>query len=331
MCRAQAALAKGCASTSLAMAMHTHAVLTMAWRRGQGDTEVDDVLRRVATEGLILSASGTLPGSRVSIEAVPVEGGFSVRGRKRLVSGAPGGDYLVTAAGVPAARGQRQITVLLPLRGKGVTVEDDWDALGMRGSGTNSVTFEDVFVPAEDALYVTRGNHRPPRLANAEDDLPADDLSRGMRMPGLHISLAVIGATYLGAADGACQEAIRQIAGSKRADNPGVGRLTGVMVHEIQLGWWALEGMVRDTTDDRLGSPAQMMTTLLGKRQVVLSAITAAETAMELLGSTTYMRGNLFERTLRDVRAGISHPLPPEASLVQVGWTALDEAARSEP
>jgi acyl-CoA dehydrogenase len=331
MCKAQAAMAKGCPSTALAMAMHTHAVLGMAWRRGQGDTEVAEVLRRVATEGLLLSASGTLVAARIGIEARPVPGGYSITGRRRLVSGAPGADRLVIAARLVSAGGERPITILAPLSGEGVKIVDDWDALGMRGSGTNSVSFRDVFVPTDDALYVDRGNYRPQPPGTMADERPVDDLTRSMRMPGLHISLPIIGAVYLGAADGACREAIRTVAGTSRVDNPGAGHLAGVMAHEIRLGWWALEGMVRETSDETLGTNQQMITTLLGKRQVVGSAIRAAEAAMELLGSSTYLRGNLFERTLRDVRAGITHPLPPEASLVQVGWATLDEAARPSP
>jgi hypothetical protein len=41
------------------------------------------------------------------------------------------------------------------------------------------------------------------------------------------------------------------------------------------------------------------------------------------------MRGGIFERTLRDVRAGITHPLGPESTLVEVGRSALQAAADS--
>jgi acyl-CoA dehydrogenase len=331
MCQAQAAIAHGCASTSLAIAMHSHAVMTMAWRRGQGDTDVEGLLRRVATEGIILAASGTLQAAMVSIDARPVDGGYLVSGRRRLVSGAPGADFLVTAARLLDPDGDRLITVLAPLRGEGVTIVDDWDSHGMRGSGTNSVAFENAFVPTENALYVDRGNHLPPRAqAAANAGFQGDDTFRAMRMPGLHISLPIIGSAYLGAAEAVGQAAIAKVAGSSRVDNPGVGRLAGQMVHELRVARWSMEGMIKDTTDDSLGSLEQMITTLLGKRQMVVSAINAVETAIEMLGSATYLKGNVFERTLRDVRAGITHPLPPEGTLVQVGWATIDAAAATK-
>lgn len=333
MCRAQAAIARGCASTSLAIAMHGHAVLTLAWRRAGGDAEAETVLRRVVDEGLILSASGTLMPSAISIEAEPVEGGYLLTGRRRLVSGAPGTDFVVVAARLRGAPGPRPITVLAPLRGEGVTILDDWDALGMRGSGTNSVRFDQAFVEARNALYTERRQTLPLRQgAEGGNPAQAPGAARGgLAMPGLAISLPMIGSVYLGLADAICEKAVEMVAGTSRADNPGAGHLTGVMVNELRLAWWALEGMVRQTTDASLGTTAQMMTTLIGKRQMVVGALKTIEAAMELLGSATYLRGSDFERALRDARAGITHPTPPEATLVEVGWAALDEVAGPQP
>jgi alkylation response protein AidB-like acyl-CoA dehydrogenase len=331
MCRAQAAIARGCASTSLAIAMHSHAVLTMAWRRASGDGEAEAVLRRVVDEGIVLSASGTLMPSAITIDAEPVEGGYLLTGQRRLVSGAPGADYVVAAARLRGSSAPRPITVLAPLSGEGVAILDDWDALGMRGSGSNGVRFDRAFVPARNALYAEQPRPLIPAPPPAAAGTGGGDRPNGLRMPGLQISLPIIGSVYLGIADSIFEKAVATVAGASRADNPGAGHLTGVMVSEIRLGWWALEGMVRQTTDASLGTRAQMVTTLVAKRQMVLSAIRTIEAAMELLGSASYLRGSDLERALRDARAGITHPTPPEATLVEVGWEILDEAASARP
>ena len=317
--------------------MHQHAVMTMAWRWSRGDTEVESVLRRVVSDGLILSASGTLNPAMISVDATPVEGGFVVTGQRRLCSGAPGADVLVTAVRLNTEGESRPITMLIPLGGMGVEILDDWDAMGMRGSGTNGVKMHEAFVPAENALYVDgKGpRFRRPSAAVGSGAGPASPGHRrgevqGILMPGLHISLAIIAASYLGASDHACAEAIRMVAGTPRANTVVAERLTGLMRHEIRMGWWALEGMVGQTADESLGTREQMITTMLGKRQVILSSIHAAELAMEMLGSRSYMRGDVFERTLRDVRAGVTHPLTPELTLVQVGYATLAAAARQK-
>lgn len=326
VCRAQAAIGRHCASTSLAIAMHQHAVLTMAWRWHQGDIEVERILRQVVDDGLILSASGTLNPAMISVDAMPCEDGYIVTGQRRLCSGSPGSDALVTAANLVVGSQRRPITVAVPLDGDGVEIVDDWDSMGMRGSGSNSVSFEEAFVPEDKALYVEREQSLPHLRALRRDDGPFVG-PPGVFMPGLHISLAVIAATYLGAATGARDAAIRDVARTPRAQSAPTMGLTGSMIHEVRAGWWAMEGMIRQTTDESLGTREQMHTTMLAKRQIVLSSIRAAELAMEMLGSKSYMRNKVFERTLRDVRAGVTHPLPPDQTLLEVGRSALAAAA----
>lgn len=329
ICRAQAAIGRYCASTSLAIAMHQHAVLSMAWRWHQGDEEVERILCRVVDEGMILSVSGALNPAAISVEAVPCDGGYVVSGQRRLCSGAPGADGLMTPANLVTGSEKRLISIVVPFGAGGVEVIDDWDSMGMRGSGSNGVRLSDVFVPSENALYVDgppdlrRNLQRQPGPVGPGEQHAGPP---GIMMPGLHISLAVIAACYLGAATGAKDAAIAEVAGKPRADNFTTKRLVGLLVHEVRSGWWALEGMIRQTTDESLGTREQMVTTMLGKRQIVLSSIHAAELTMEILGSKSYMRNEIFERTLRDVRAGLTHPLPPDQTLLEVGRSALMEA-----
>jgi alkylation response protein AidB-like acyl-CoA dehydrogenase len=60
---------------------------------------------------------------------------------------------------------------------------------------------------------------------------------------------------------------------------------------------------------------------------VILSSISIIELAMEMVGSASYMSNQPFEQALRDVRAGITHPLSPEATLTFVGRAAIARAA----
>jgi acyl-CoA dehydrogenase len=226
--------------------------------------------------------------------------------------------------------GIRPLRLLVPLKADGVEIVDDWYSMGMRGSGSNTVQLDGAVVAADMALYADRLRPRlrpPPDVPDRAEPSTAGEGRRripaNVLSPGLHIALTVIAASYLGAASGACDEAIRLVAGTSRADSEVSPRLAGLMVHEARVGWWALEAMLRETTDDSVGTRAQMVTTMLGKRQVILSSIRTAELAMELLGSMSYMNMQNFERTLRDVRAGITHPLTPEETLVAVGRANL--------
>jgi alkylation response protein AidB-like acyl-CoA dehydrogenase len=342
ICRGQAVLARYCANTSLAISMHQHAVLTMAWRWEFGDEEVAPVLRRVVDDGLVISSSGTLNPRMINVTAEPCEGGVLVTGRKRLCSGVPGADVLFTSAKVGEADSWRAISVLVPLGAPGVEIVPDWDAMGMRGSGSNSVQMTDAFVPDANVLYLHRAGHRSEDAGPAEGEArgvrpggPANSRSQegnqdgpdaGMLMPGLHISLAVIASAYLGAAGGVRDKALKLIAGTPRADTPAAHRLAGMMTQEMRTAQWVLDGLVQETTDDSIGSRRQFVATMVGKRQIVLNSIHVVEMAMEMLGARSYMKDQPFEQALRDVRAGITHPLTPEATLDQVGRAALSWA-----
>jgi alkylation response protein AidB-like acyl-CoA dehydrogenase len=343
VCRAQALLARYCANTALAIAMHQHNVLTMAWRWRLGDRVVEPVLRRIAQGDLILSSSGSADPTNPGVTGTPVEGGLLVTGGKRFCSGVPGADFVLTMARVDEGGEPWTTTVMVPTSDPGTKVVPDWDALGMRGSGSNPVSFTDVFVPDADILFLEplRSLTDAPRRgtrAGGKTRTPADgqaDVSGavppidGHRLPGLQIALAVIAAVYLGAAGGTRDRALRITAahGGATAD-PVKQRIAGLMTHEFRSAWWALDALIAGTTDDTVGSENHFIITMLAKRQVILASIRIVELAMELLGSRSYMRAMPFEQALRDVRAGITHPLSPEKTLYEVGKSALEFFAR---
>ena len=136
-----------CANTALAIAMHQHNVLALAWRWRLGDSCLEPTLRRIATGDLILSSSGSADPANPGVTATPAEGGLLVTGRKRFCSGVPGADFVLTMARVDDGEQPWTTTVMVPTSDPGTEIIPDWDALGMRGSGSNPVSFAGVFVP----------------------------------------------------------------------------------------------------------------------------------------------------------------------------------------
>ncbi len=178
VCRALAVLARYCTNTALAISMHQHNVLSLAWRWRLGDRAVERTLRRIAFGDVILSSSGSADPANPGVTAIPVEGGLLVTGRKRFCSGVPGADLVLTMARVEDGGQQWTTTVLIPTSDPGTEIIPDWDALGMRGSGSNPVSFTDVFVPDANVLefeplWSLPGHFRPGRVrgaAVADDD-----------------------------------------------------------------------------------------------------------------------------------------------------------------
>jgi isovaleryl-CoA dehydrogenase len=86
---------------------------------------------------------------------------YVLNGSKMWITNGPGGDVLVVYAKTDAAAGARGITAFLVEKNfKGFRVAQKLDKLGMRGSPTGELVFEDCEVPEENVLgEVGRGVH----------------------------------------------------------------------------------------------------------------------------------------------------------------------------
>src|SRR5690606_30220807 len=82
--------------------------------------------------------------------ATKVDGGYRVSGRKIFASQSPAGAVMSTMFPYddPEA-GRRVLNMAIPFSEAGVTIVDNWNTLGMRGTASNDVEIHDVFVPDE--------------------------------------------------------------------------------------------------------------------------------------------------------------------------------------
>ena len=103
----------------------------------------------------MLSGAGTESGNSFVFpltEATPVEGGYLVNGHKIFATNSEIADSVTVILRVVDGDWYRQGTAIV-LRGtKGMEVRGNWDALGMRGSGSHDIVFTNCFVPAEMML-----------------------------------------------------------------------------------------------------------------------------------------------------------------------------------
>ncbi|MEU6841647.1 acyl-CoA dehydrogenase family protein [Streptomyces sp. NPDC046716] len=106
---------------------------------------------------------GETPDARVCGVLAPsatsrsVEGGFVVTGRWGFASGSLHAQWASVGIPVVDATGRQvdQGAALIPMAD--LTVEDTWHVAGMRGTGSNTLVADDVFVPEYRVLSVTRG------------------------------------------------------------------------------------------------------------------------------------------------------------------------------
>ncbi len=94
---------------------------------------------------------GSLPDTRLILDG---RGDWRLTGRKFYATGAYTAQWIPVAVSTEA--GQPGM-VFVPRLAAGVTVIDDWEALGQRGTHSGTAVFEDVAVPALHALVPWHG------------------------------------------------------------------------------------------------------------------------------------------------------------------------------
>jgi acyl-CoA dehydrogenase len=295
-------VAHGCPSTALALAMHTHVVATAAWRWRHEHAPVEDLLRRVAAEQLVVVTSGGSAWLAGSGSAERVDGGWRVTARKVFVSGAPAGDLLMTTAVCDdPADGPTVLHFGVPLRTEGVRILDTWHTLGMRGTGSHDIQLDGVFVP-DGAVGARR---------------PAGRWHHLYHVIGL-LALPLISAVYVGIAECAREAALA----SARRGDPGLPLRVGEMENALAGARMALDRMLTLATTREPGREATSEV-MIGRTLAARFAIETVERALVIAGGRAFYRGSVIERLFRDVQAARFHPLQETAQLRFTGGLLL--------
>jgi alkylation response protein AidB-like acyl-CoA dehydrogenase len=305
----QRELARHCGSTGLATSMHQHVTAFTAWRYRRGLPGAEATLKKVLDDGTVLVSTGGGDYTRPRGTAVKVDGGYRVTGRKLFASQVPAGNVLSTMFVLDdPERGKRVLNMAIPIASEGVTVHDNWDTLGMRGTGSSDVSLENVFVPDERVLA----------------DRPHDSLDPPLQVIS-SIAFPIISAAYLGVAEGAYEHAVTVAA--TRAADPTTQRQIGLMRNRLQIAGWALEGALRVVGDDPTPSMETVAAVMAAKREIALAGMEVCDIAMDVAGGSAFYKGSPIERAYRDIRAARFHPLTPEQTLIHAGRVALGVAA----
>lgn len=297
------ALARSCSSTALSFAMHTHVAAFLAWRWRHQKAPVDAVLKRIVAEQIVLVSSGGSDWLDSSGIARRAEGGFVIDAIKGFASGVQAGSVLNTSAVYddPQA-GPTVLHFMVPLNSPHVTIEPNWRALGMRGTGSHQVRIAGFFVA--DAAVAAR---RP----------------RGQWHPLFHmismIAFPIIYSVYYGVG-----EALRDAAvatARRRPATPALVQSVGALETELAAARFALTDMLAATG----GQPGPETTNrvFLGRSNIVRALTGVADKALEVTQGSGYLRQGPVERLFRDIQAARFHPLPTHAQETLAGRVAM--------
>lgn len=305
LCEMLRILAHSCGSTALAFAMHTHQVAIPAWRwRHQNVAVVEPLLKRVATERIILLSSGGSDWIGGSGKAEKVDGGYRITARKVFTSGAVAGDILMTGAIACGEDGtDRVIHFGVPMRAPEVSVMDNWRTLGMRGTGSNDVVIDGLFIPDAAVSFSRAAGHWHPVFQVIST-----------------IAFPLIYAVYLGVAEGARDIAV-EIARKKPASENALN-LAGRMETVLRAAQLAHRAMVEEA-ERNAPSAESVNEVMIGRSLVASHGLEVVELAMELAGGASFYRDRGLERRFRDMQGARFHPLQAGPQARYAGAMAL--------
>ena len=297
-------LAKSCGSTALAFAMHSHLVAVAAWRFQHQGAPTEGLLKRVAGENLVLVSSGGSDWLESGGTATKVDGGFAITARKPFSSGSPMGDLLSTSAVyLDPENGPTVLHFAVALNAPGVSIEETWQALGMRGTGSHDIVLTDAFVA--DAAVAGK---RP----------------QGVWHPLFHaismIAFALIYSAYAGVAEGARERALDAV--RSKTGNPHLPYLVGEMENAFAAMDMALARML-EIAEHGIPGPQETSDAMIARTLTGRYAIETVERAIEVVGGAAFSRRFGLERAWRDVQGARFHPMQEKPQTAFSGRVAL--------
>ena len=150
-------VSRASASVGLSYGAHSNLCINQLHRWGNAEQKAKYLPKLVSGEHLgSLAMSEPGAGSDVvsmRLKADAVEGGYRLTGNKMWITNAPTADTLVVYAKTDPNGGSKGITAFIITPDmKGFSTAQKLDKLGMRGSDTCELVFEDCFVPAENVM-----------------------------------------------------------------------------------------------------------------------------------------------------------------------------------
>jgi alkylation response protein AidB-like acyl-CoA dehydrogenase len=329
-------------SIAIAVNMHfsvaaiMHRLLRSARERNGPEAEGLEQMLGLLGGGVIAMANATEPGTDVRhpmTEVSRVDGGWRIDGRKTFGTLSPVADVMVvTCRRRDDDDGSYVSGTALVFRGTpGQTILDNWDALGMRASGSNDVVYENCIIP-EQFFF---------------DGSPWGELDESRLLIGTAANLGLLGA-FVGIAEAArtyvadlLRKRTKQPTGRPLAERHGIQHGMGELEIGLQRCRAHLSSIASHTDRLVVDTPVSqqslddlhelMAAFQATKLDVQRTAIDVVDKAMQLSGGAGYLANNPLGRWYRDVRAGpFMQPLSVNEAHEYIGKVALGQPPVTE-
>ncbi|AIE58840.1 acyl-CoA dehydrogenase family protein [Bacillus methanolicus] len=311
----QERIAQGDASTALCIGWHLGVLYDLRERQTWESAQFERICREVVQNKVLINRLATeiatgspTRGGKPQTIAVKKNGKWIITGRKSFASMAVALDYSLVTATIEESG--EVGSFLVDHRLKGVSVEENWDMLGMRGTRSDDLILDQVELP-EDAL-----------VELDQLDNPNSKTSRAwlLHIPACYLGVAIAARNYAVSFAAEYQPNSLQ---SPIKDVPEVQRKIGEMDLELLKARNVLYSVARrwDTEPDKREGMAGELAA--AKHIAVNSANVVVDLAMRIVGARSLQKSNPLQRFYRDVRTGIHNPPMDDAVISLLAKQAL--------
>lgn len=320
----QERLARGDGSTALAIGWHVGLMINLQASHAFPEPIFEELCRSVVDHGSLINSCASEPvtgspsrGGRPATLATRVAGGYRIRGRKTFSTLSPALDWVLVTAALEDSPAVGEFLV----RGRDVQIEETWNVLGMRATGSHDILLNDVFVPESYLVGVTEPGQRSVRNRDGGGWM-------------LHIP-----ACYLGVALNARDVALQYAAHYRPNSLPHpIGEVAHIQdklgqmevkllaartfMFDMAARWDAAEESKRPSLRPQLGAVKTLATNV---------ALEVVDLAMRVVGARSLSKDMVLERLYRDVRAGLHNPPMDDITYASLAQEALREIAGTWP
>ena len=295
--RLQEKIAEGDGATALSIGWHMGIIKNLG-EKGNWDETVYRQLCEAVINGSLVNSAATEPktgsptrGGIPETKAIKMDDHWIISGRKTFTTMSPVLDYFIVSA---AVKGENQVgNFLIPRSSEGVRIEETWDSIALRGTGSHDLILENVKVP--DDFFVEK--------------LKLEGKSANgwlLHIPACYLGIAKASKTY-------CLKFAKEYSPNSITgtiiDLPNVRQKIGEMESKLLQAEYFLYGVANQWDNANQVERNQMGPVLSAvKLNVTNTAVEIVDLAMRIVGAQSLSLKNPLQRFYRDVRAGLHNP-----------------------
>lgn len=310
----QEQIAIGDGATALSIGWHLGIIKNLGekelWEEALFQWFCEKVKKGALTNGAASERATGSPtrGGKPQTTAELRENQWIINGRKIFTTMAPVLNYFIVSASI---KGRDEVgNFLIPREAEGVKIEETWDSIAMRGTGSHDLVLTNVEIDEKYLVEIIQ---------------PGNKAANGWL---LHIP-----ACYLGIAQAAQNYSIqfaREYAPNSLngpiIELPNVKQKIGEMEKELLVARSFLYAVARQWDDASEYERPKMKPELSAAKLVVTNAaIHVVDLAMRLVGASSLSQKSPLQRYYRDVRAGLHNPPMDDMTIMQLAQAAIEK------